>query len=418
MAPKKSPPVEGNARANKAFDPDRLHERVQYLAYPRFPETPGARKVVTACRHEFEATGLAPRVEAFTYPRQFTNLVRVLTGLIAGVLVAYTLKDFHPILGGVFYGLLVAEGAYAVTFLVVSRDPRTRLPGRATSQNVWARVPARDPEARGVFVVSAHHDSKSQRLKMHYRALALRVGFQGGVIAAVFVVLDTILDAVVESGESFPGGGAIVATSVAWAARASVLVVAGGFLALALNKSGNRSPGAIDNASGMTVVFELARWFAAHPLAHHEAWFVQFGAEEVGRMGARAFVAAHAAEFREHTVYNLNFDLVARRPVQFMVRELGFRVPVAPTLEPVLWRVARAQGIEVRGLRSLGRNFTDRTVFTKAGHEALGFTDWSPGVGAVVHSPRDTPDAIDPAVLVDACRLAAGVMSEVDAGRL
>ena len=50
---------------------------------------------------------------------------------------------------------------------------------------------------------------------------------------------------------------------------------------LLMLKSGNKSTGALDNASGMAIVFELSKFFKKNPLTNFNIWLCQFSAEEI-----------------------------------------------------------------------------------------------------------------------------------------
>ena len=70
------------------------------------------------------------------------------------------------------------------------------------------------------------------------------------------------------------------------------------------------SPGAVDNASGVAIILELARAFAADGL-DEGLCFVTFGAEESGLFGSRA-LARSLAEKGELPEVMVNFDVTAR----------------------------------------------------------------------------------------------------------
>ncbi|OGR66360.1 MAG: hypothetical protein A2X30_10580 [Elusimicrobia bacterium GWB2_63_16] len=74
---------------------------------------------------------------------------------------------------------------------------------------------------------------------------------------------------------------------------------------------GETFPGADDNASGVALLLELARHYAAAPPAR-SVIFAAFDGEEAGRQGSKAFVAALAPGMREKVNAALNFDTVGR----------------------------------------------------------------------------------------------------------
>lgn len=73
-------------------------------------------------------------------------------------------------------------------------------------------------------------------------------------------------------------------------------------------KNGLMHPGADDNASGVATLLALAAWFKAHP-PQHSIVFAAFDAEEVGKQGAKAFMAALPFA-KEQLVMNLNLDML------------------------------------------------------------------------------------------------------------
>ncbi len=68
-------------------------------------------------------------------------------------------------------------------------------------------------------------------------------------------------------------------------------------------------PGADDNASGISVMLELAKYFQQQDSIPINLKFIAFGAEEVGMLGSQAYLHKHSAEF-ENCVLNINLDAI------------------------------------------------------------------------------------------------------------
>ncbi|PIU19633.1 MAG: hypothetical protein COT18_06480, partial [Elusimicrobia bacterium CG08_land_8_20_14_0_20_59_10] len=75
--------------------------------------------------------------------------------------------------------------------------------------------------------------------------------------------------------------------------------------------NGKACPGADDNASGVALLLELARYYAARP-QKRTIIFAAFDAEEEGRIGSKAFVRMLAPELKRSINADLNFDSVGR----------------------------------------------------------------------------------------------------------
>jgi Iap family predicted aminopeptidase len=73
-----------------------------------------------------------------------------------------------------------------------------------------------------------------------------------------------------------------------------------------------RSPGAVDNASGVAVLVEVARRLAAGPRPERSVLFAAFGSEELQLSGARFFVhEAKLAGLLERVAWMVNVDCAA-----------------------------------------------------------------------------------------------------------
>lgn len=67
-------------------------------------------------------------------------------------------------------------------------------------------------------------------------------------------------------------------------------------------------PGANDNASGIAMQLELAKYFQAHPLQNYNVLFIAFTGEEIGLLGAKYFVENPCMPLAQ-IKFLLNFDL-------------------------------------------------------------------------------------------------------------
>lgn len=81
--------------------------------------------------------------------------------------------------------------------------------------------------------------------------------------------------------------------------------------------------GAVDNASGVAAVIELARLFAAAPRTERSVMFVSWGAEEAGLLGAYHY-AAHPLTPLETTVANINLDSLLAGPPSEEIVVIGY----------------------------------------------------------------------------------------------
>lgn len=97
--------------------------------------------------------------------------------------------------------------------------------------------------------------------------------------------------------------------------------------------------GAVDNASGIALMIEVARRLAEGPRARRSFYFVATTAEEMGLIGARV-LAADPPLPRDRIVAALNFDTVAIAPAGEPVAVIGRG---RTSLDPFIDTAARAQ---------------------------------------------------------------------------
>jgi hypothetical protein len=154
----------------------------------------------------------------------------------------------------------------------------------------------------------AHYDTKSQLFPTAVRvaivsAALLLCGFLTmlGLFASVGIVQSL--------GWAIPAGAACMVV---------VLV-----LALIANRSGNRSPGALDNGSAVGTLLELARTWRPKSGAPVEAVWVASGSEEVDLNGARHFLQLHQSWWHEKPTLLINLESVGAGSRVYLAGEEG-----------------------------------------------------------------------------------------------
>ncbi len=102
--------------------------------------------------------------------------------------------------------------------------------------------------------------------------------------------------------------------------------------------------GAVDNASGIAVMIELARRLASSGPHERDIYFLATSAEESGLLGARAFIDEPALPL-DTIVAAFNFDTVAVAPTGSPVGFIGEgRTPLDPLVRDVMEQAERELG--------------------------------------------------------------------------
>ncbi|MFH1680119.1 MAG: M20/M25/M40 family metallo-hydrolase [Candidatus Eisenbacteria bacterium] len=152
-------------------------------------------------------------------------------------------------------------------------------------------------------------------------------------------------------------------------------------------KEGIVCPGADDNASGVALLIELARVYAADNPHDGPVIFVAFTGEEIGLLGSRAYVCDPPCPL-EKTAAMVNIDMVGRlrgKPLLVAVEGL------TDSARASFLRAAGSEDLALAEMRS-GYEAGDLAPFAAAGVPSLMlFT----GPHADYHRPTDTEEKID-----------------------
>ncbi len=150
------------------------------------------------------------------------------------------------------------------------------------------------------------------------------------------------------------------------------------------------SQGAVDPASGVAIMLEMARVLAAHarPRLRRTVRFVAFGTEEIGLTGSRRYVAAHGDE-ADRWRFMLNLDGAGG------AGRKGFVLHACPELEPYFCRVAAQLAGEVPVGQKV-HSASDHFPFLLAGVPtgSLGDPERPPAGRGYGHTAWDTVDKV------------------------
>jgi hypothetical protein len=361
-----------NARAQLAdlaqSDPARVLARIRSLARPRMTGTEAATAVEAELRRSFEELGYEMEEHAFsfsTWPGRFGICVAGGAMAVAGVAATWLLVVGLP--GAALVVLLLMMGVALVPLLALDQALK-RLPwGRVEARNLLFRMPGYRP----AWIIMAHRDSKSQLVPTLVRTAAVSVG----VITWIALVALAFLWF---GGEPFRFTTLTILVGV-------LLFLAGALLALSW--AGNESPGALDNASGLAALLEVA----AASRENGDIAFLITDGEELGLVGARMGVS------RLPPVQGvINVDSLDDRGVFLIAEGYGWRRKgSAPQLAAALLTAAAALDLPMER-RPLPRAIpVDHLPVAAAGIPTLSLLRGRWQSLLRVHSSSDDTDRLD-----------------------
>lgn len=163
-------------------------------------------------------------------------------------------------------------------------------------------------------------------------------------------------------------------------------------------KDGKVYPGADDNASGIAILLELARFYAGHP-AKRTIVFAAFSGEEEGRLGSKAFVAGLSPELAARIDADINFDTVGRLNTG---RLLILNSSSSDKWPSIFRNAGYVTGADYDLVKE-DLDSSDQVSFVNGGIPAVQLFS---GPNTDYHRPTDTPDKIDPRGMVKEAELA------------
>ena len=172
--------------------------------------------------------------------------------------------------------------------------------------------------------------------------------------------------------------------------------------------------GADDNASGVAAVLEITRRVAREPL-EHTLIVALLDAEEVGSLGARAFVVAPPVPL-ERVALDVNLDMVSRTAGVLWAGGASH----TPALRPILERVAARAPLTLRlghdrpGAPE-GDDWTTQSDHVAFHERGIPFVYFGVEDHPDYHRPTDDAERIDPAEYVAAVRTILMALRELDA---
>jgi len=412
--PPTTPPLDPQA-VRRAFD---LTDRVVAACPQRLAGTDASRQAAGLIRDSFAehcAPGTAV-IETFRFhPKAFLKFVRPAILLVYLALILVWLDQG-------WLALVVAPGATIafltqIAFYKGSFDP---LFPAATGANALGRVEP-SGEVRQQIIVSGHHDAAYVFLTLDRFPRFYPFALIGTLVMDLFAIATAIVILVEPTAIDTVRTVTLVATA-AW----TPFMLGHWFM------TGQAvSPGAGDNMMSVAIVNEIGRTLAAAKrrgdplLAHTRVVLASFDGEESALKGARAYCDRHPASIRDPTIPTRVLNLESLYRLEHLCvqsTDINGFVPLSKAMNDDLLRIAHSQGqpqVTARGIAFLGGG-TDAGEFARRGVEATTILGIIPDASSlttdtVYHSPRDTTEHVDEAIVEATLSLVLTYLVEKDA---
>lgn len=364
------------------------------FSFPRAVGSRGEERAASFIESKLLESGYRPQREEFCIPLTPWAMMKGLVFLaMLLAMAARGLAVLSPISSSIVMLLIVIALAFYPSFWLKFAGSDffcRRFSGREkeapVSQNVVARLPASQKPENFLYLV-AHYDSKNQSLSpMPLLFCLLLSGFASLWLSFVY------LWAAREMLPKFPS----------WPIDLPLTLAMAGMMNLLFLRTGNRSPGGLDNAGSVGVLLHMADVLKRYRPLRSEIVFLFSGAEELGLQGAFAYLQKHGKEINRENTYFLNLDCVG----------ITGKIKIFPTKGFWAWGKESPFGARMKeigqsfkiGIQSFTFGFLmDHHALMAKGYPAVTLACPSKKI-LKVHTPDDTAALLDKEGMEEACK--------------
>ncbi|MFW9987607.1 MAG: M28 family metallopeptidase [Candidatus Odinarchaeota archaeon] len=287
---------------------------IKSLNFTRYAATEGESKAINYIRKQLDKDNIEVKVESFEWSKSFSNLRKLIFLwifiFILGSEILLLFLDFTWLiipLDCLFFLVLILVSKYFFDYSGSIFFGKKR-----ESKNIITTIQAKNlyPK-RPVIIFSAHYDSVSNNVpyKMLKRLLlsGLFLLFSHIIINLVLSIWSIIILLSIIQIEIFYFWMKLISLIIG-----IILLIE--IVTLFFMKVVSISLGAIDNASGVAILIELAKLIKKYPLEKIDVIFLWCGAGKVGLCGSKNYCSKHFEEldyiYNLNKSYNINIDMV------------------------------------------------------------------------------------------------------------
>ncbi|UNC92359.1 M28 family metallopeptidase [Candidatus Contubernalis alkaliaceticus] len=306
-------------------------------------------------KESMEKSGLGVEVQEFTSVKSFSWTYGLIYSLFCFSFIIFPFSRFVSF-------LLCLFGLYVFIREVNTREIISKFMPGGLSQNVLGKIKAKKYPVKTV-IFTAHYDTSRSGLMFdpesvkNFRVIFLFNYISMGIISVLYGLSNFLVNPHILTlwYLSFP---------FALFLFTSLLML------IQRELRGDYISGANDNASGVSVLLELAREFSSNPFDFVEPWFLATGSKEAGTVGMIKFLD-HYKLNKENTFF-VNLDSIGTGDLKYILKEGILKQHHA---DSKLLKMARLSAEEKPKLNFTGASYnllaTDATAAMARGYKAM-----------------------------------------------
>ncbi|MHA1985066.1 MAG: M28 family metallopeptidase [Promethearchaeota archaeon] len=293
---------------------------VNSLMFEREAGTRGENKSIQYIQKVLSQENIENKIETFKWSKTITILAKlimiflILGSLTTGLFKVFVFLEFFSI--ELFWIVILIDLILIIIIIFMLKDlfdmTNVLLIGRRKkSTNLITNIPAKQKSPKNPLIIfSAHYDSKSENYSYNLKKYFFLVE---GTLIFPFISSTLILSvwSLITNSPDFYNPFMVKIFDFSWVSFGFLML---SIIILLLNRDPSKSLGSIDNASGVSILIELAILLNKYPLEHIDVMFLWCGAEEWGLWGSKQFCKKHFNELNQEynldESYNINIDMV------------------------------------------------------------------------------------------------------------
>ncbi len=407
----------------------------------RLPGSKGEKSFADYMGEKLKSIGITPKTEEFSVsPRSAIGGVPYAgyAGVIISIAAFFALEWHAVWFAMAAFGLVVTFWLISCCFLY--KKWFDMFFPQKISQNVYGEMLPEDGKYDYTIMLSGHldtswcwrHSARSYKNRENplpgMIAIYAKVGFGAACYFLMFFI--SLFMAIVYAGEMADAAWAAAITGgefFRWFLFALHFIPAvtafGCCFVIQWNDPHEEtaSRGAMDDASGVALSFEVFKYLKEHPEKmpkNCRIVNVNLGSEESGLRGSMAFVEEHRNDDRIKNVWNINFDSIAdEEHFNVIVKDDWQGCRFDGDLEEMFIETFKELGMRSKEGGSMHNPVggCDSTPLTRAGIKSVTFAAQNPTLTYYYHTYYDMPERFDSETIGDGFEVVLGVIDKIAA---
>ncbi|MFX1572196.1 MAG: M28 family peptidase [Promethearchaeota archaeon] len=382
-------------------------ENLKEFSFPRLSGTSSERKSFVLAKKKIESLNLIPTVQEFSFSIFYSRFYpKISLGLLFWL---HFILFLNIQIIFTYTNILLVVFLLTILIIITRKPEEIKIGKKLHSQNIFVKIPP-NTEQKTIkneeknsrlywnkdILLFSHLDSKGQSFSVKLRILLYYLW-----------IFSFIIGLLINITNSYYIHHSIIFLQIF---GILVLIINGlSTIFININRTNNNSKGAIDNASGISIVMELLNFYSSskNRLKNINLWFVFTGAEESGTMGIRNFYKK-IKHFDRNRTFIINFDSIARKVILYnhgLINNKNFKSNNFILENKDIMNLEKAKRIYIGtysdGLFLLSKKFKGLGNGDKTSYNSI-------------HSIYDDIDKIDPLVIKKLCQFYTILLDEID----